>query len=154
MSIAEILARKALMVPIDGMTPEQVTDTYGARRAGGPHRALDLLAPRGTPVLSADAGRVLSLRTNRNGGTTVYAIDTDRRFIYYYAHLSGYRRGLEAGMPLQAGDVIGYVGTTGNAPPDLPHLHFQVMHYRPDKYWDGEPVNPFPFLMRSGKRRE
>ncbi len=151
--LAALLAEKALMVPVEGVTPEHVKDTYSARRTAGTHRAIDILAPRGTPVLAADAGRVFRLRTNPNGGTTVYTIDRDEHFIYYYAHLERYREGLAEGMSLEAGDVIGYVGTTGNAPPNVPHLHFQIMKYRRDRYWEGEPINPFAFLKRSGKRR-
>lgn len=142
------------MVPVDGVEPASVPDTYNAPRSERTHRALDILAPRGTPVLSADAGRVFRLRSNANGGTTVYAIDREERFIYYYAHLERYREGLAEGEPLEAGDVIGYVGTTGNAPPNVPHLHFQVMRYRRDgRYWDGDPINPHEFLSRRGTRR-
>jgi len=141
------------MVPVEGVTPERMSDTYNATRTAGTHRAIDIMAPRGTPVLSADAGRVFRLRSNHNGGITIYAIDREERFIYYYAHLDHYRDGLAEGMSLQAGDVIGYVGTTGNAPPNVPHLHFQIMLYRHDRYWDGEPINPYAFLTRSGKRR-
>lgn len=148
------LTAKSLMVPVEGVTPERVPDTYNALRTRGNHRALDILAPRGTAVLASDAGQVFKLRSNPSGGTTIYVLDRDQRFIYYYAHLERYREGLEEGMSLEAGDVIGYVGTTGNAPPGVPHLHFQIMHYRPDRYWDGEPINPHAFLARSGKRRE
>lgn len=150
---ATLLATKGLMVPVEGVTPERMSDTYSAKRTAGTHRAIDILAPRGTPVLSADAGRVFRLRSNPNGGITVYAIDREERFIYYYAHLDRYREGLAEGMSLEPGDVIGYVGTTGNAPPNVPHLHFQIMLYRHDRYWDGEPINPYAFLTRSGKRR-
>ena len=149
-----VLAAKSLMVPVEGVTPERVPDTYNAPRAAGTHRALDILAPRGTPVLAAAAGRVFKLRTNPSGGTTVYVLDRDERFLYYYAHLEGYREGLAEGMSLEAGDVIGYVGTTGNAPTNVPHLHFQLTRYRRDRYWDGEPINPHAFLARRGKKRE
>jgi murein DD-endopeptidase MepM/ murein hydrolase activator NlpD len=141
------------MVPVEGVTPERVPNTYNAKRSGGAHNALDILAPRGTPVLSADAGRILRLRTNPAGGITIYALDRQELFVYYYAHLERYRDGLTEGESLEAGDLIGYVGTTGNAPPNIPHLHFQVMRYRRDRYWDGEPINPHVFLARSGTRR-
>jgi murein DD-endopeptidase MepM/ murein hydrolase activator NlpD len=147
------LGAKALMVPVEGVTPERVPNTYNAKRSGGAHNALDILAPRGTPVLSADAGRILRLRTNPAGGITIYALDRQELFVYYYAHLERYRDGLTEGESLEAGDLIGYVGTTGNAPPNIPHLHFQVMRYRRDRYWDGEPINPHVFLARSGTRR-
>lgn len=152
--IASALEARHLMVPVEGVAPDGVPDTFNAARSAGRHQALDILAPRGTPVLSADAGRVFKLRTNANGGITVYAIDSQEQFIYYYAHLDRYRPGLSEGAPLQAGDVIGYVGTSGNAPPNIPHLHFQVMRYRRDgRWWDGLPVNPHVFLSRPGKRR-
>ena len=152
--VASTLGAKHLMVPVEGVTPEKVPDTYNAPRAAGAHRALDILAPRGTPVLAADAGRVYRLRSNPNGGTTIYATDQSEQFIYYYAHLDRYREGLAEGDALEAGDVIGYVGTTGNAPPNVPHLHFQIMRFRHDgRYWDGEPINPHAYLVRCGTRR-
>ncbi len=152
--LASTLGAKHLMVPVDGVTPDKVPDTYNAPRAAGTHRALDILAPRGTPVLSADAGRIYRLRSNASGGITIYATDQGEQFIYYYAHLDRYREGLAEGDALEAGDVIGYVGTTGNAPPNVPHLHFQVMRFRHDgKYWDGEPINPHAYLERRGARR-
>lgn len=151
---ASILVAKQLMVPVEGVTPDGVSDTYNAPRAGGAHRALDILAPRGTPVLAADGGRIFKLRSNANGGITIYAIDREERFIYYYAHLERYRDGLREGDLLEAGDVIGYVGTSGNAPPNVPHLHFQIMRYRGDgKYWDGDPIDPHAYLSRRGARR-
>lgn len=152
--VSSTLVAKHLMVPVDGVTPDKVPDTYYATRTAGPHYALDILAPRGTSVLSADAGRVFKLRTNTNGGLTVYALDREEQFVYYYAHLDHYREGLAEGDTLEAGDVIGYVGTTGNAPPNVPHLHFQVMRYRRDgRWWDGEPINPHAYLSRRGTRR-
>lgn len=138
------------MVPVSGVLPERVRDDFHAPRGNRQHAALDILAPRGTPVLSADDGRVLRVSENRLGGLTVYTIDREERFVYYYAHLDGYRDGLRAGMQIARGDVIGFVGTTGNAPAHVPHLHFQLMRYRPDRYWDGEPVNPKPFLALPG----
>jgi murein DD-endopeptidase MepM/ murein hydrolase activator NlpD len=152
--VAELLRAKQLMVPVEGIVPEAVHDTYTATRGDRLHAALDILAPRGTPVLSADSGRVWKIRSNTLGGLTVYALDVGERFVYYYAHLDHYADGLVEGMPLQPGDVIGYVGTTGNAPPNTPHLHFQVMRYGGDgRWWNLEPVNPFPFLVRQGRSR-
>jgi murein DD-endopeptidase MepM/ murein hydrolase activator NlpD len=145
---------RGLMVPVDGVEPSRVPDTYSAPRGESSHNALDILAPRGTPVVAAEAGRVFRLSSNPSGGITVYAVDREERFMYYYAHLSGYRDGLREGMPLEEGDVIGYVGTTGNAPPNTPHLHFQVMKYRRDgRYWDGTPIDPHPYLRRRGAAR-
>ncbi|HET7458675.1 MAG TPA: M23 family metallopeptidase [Gemmatimonadaceae bacterium] len=147
------LRRRELMVPVAGIRPERVPDSFDEARGGSRrHNAVDILAPRGTPVLAADSGRVLKLRTNAAGGITVYAVDPSERFVYYYAHLDHYRDGLAEGAVLAKGDVIGYVGTTGNAPPDTPHLHFQVMLMSADRrYWDGVPVDPKPFLALDGR---
>jgi peptidoglycan LD-endopeptidase LytH len=147
------LSSRALMVPVVGVRPDQVSDTFREPRAGGRvHRALDILAPRGTPVVSADAGRVLRLRRNAAGGITIYAVDAGDRFVYYYAHLDRYAARLTEGKEVAKGEVIGYVGTTGNAPRNVPHLHFQIMK-RPNaaRWWDGEPVDPKPFLTLPGK---
>jgi murein DD-endopeptidase MepM/ murein hydrolase activator NlpD len=147
------LSSRSLMVPVAGVRPDQVSDTYRDPRSGGrTHRALDILAPRGTPVVSADAGRVLRLRRNAAGGITIYAVDAGDRFVYYYAHLDRYAPRLTEGQPVAKGEVIGYVGTTGNAPRNVPHLHFQLMK-RPNaaRWWDGEPIDPKPFLTLPGK---
>ena len=107
------------------------------------------MAPRGTPVLSVQDGRVLRLSVNPNGGITLYAVDLDEQFVYYYAHLDRYHQTVYAGRPLLRGDTIGYVGTTGNAPKGTPHLHFQVMRMPADhKFWNGEPINPYPLLRQ------
>jgi peptidoglycan LD-endopeptidase LytH len=149
---AELRSRQ-LMVPVSGIRPEGIPDTFHEARDGARiHRAVDILAPRGTAVLSADTGTVLRVSSNRLGGLTVYAVDPDRRLVYYYAHLDHYADSLRAGMPLAKGQVIGYVGTTGNAPPDSPHLHFQVMRMDdPKRYWDGTPLDPRPYFAAPGK---
>lgn len=150
----EYLSDRRLMVPVSGIDPRRIPDSFNDPRDGGErtHHAVDILAPRGTPVLAADAGVVFKLRKNALGGITVYALDPDHRFVYYYAHLDRYRDDIYEGAPLAQGDVIGYVGTTGNAPKDTPHLHFQIMRMRSDgRYWDGEPVDPRPFLVRTGR---
>ena len=152
--VATLLRAKRLMVPVAGVAPERVPDTFTARRGTRIHSALDIMAPRGTPVLSADAGKVFKVRSNNLGGRTVYALDAQERFVYYYAHLDRYADGLAEGQALQPGDVIGYVGTTGNAPPNAPHLHFQLLLYRGNgRWWDGDPLNPRPFLARAGRVR-
>jgi murein DD-endopeptidase MepM/ murein hydrolase activator NlpD len=147
------LLTRALMVPVAGKTVPQLQDTFDEGRDGGRvHRALDILAPRGTPVLAADSGRVLRVKTNALGGNTIYTTDPQSRIVYYYAHLDAYQKGLVEGLVIARGDTLGFVGTTGNAPKDTPHLHFQVMRMPPDgKYWDGEPINPYPlFLLQHG----
>jgi murein DD-endopeptidase MepM/ murein hydrolase activator NlpD len=147
------LIKRELMVPVAGVRPDQVADTYLAPRGGGrTHRALDILAPRGTPVIAADAGRVLRLRTGGPGGITVFAVDSADRYVYYYAHLDRYVASLAEGQDLIKGQIIGYVGSTGNASAEVPHLHFQLMR-RPNaaRWWDGEPLDPKPYLALPGR---
>jgi len=141
------LRERQLAVPVAGVRARDIRSTFEDGRGDHVHEAVDILAPRGTPVLSADDGRVWKIRSNSLGGLTVYATDPEERFVYYYAHLDGYRRGLTEGQLLTRGDTLGYVGTTGNAPPDTPHLHFQVARIGPDrKWWTGTPVDPTPVL--------
>ncbi|MFL5575085.1 MAG: M23 family metallopeptidase [Gemmatimonadaceae bacterium] len=148
------LRERALMVPVKGVSASRIPDSFDDPRGGRRHNAVDILAPRGTPVLAADDGRVYRLRRNAAGGITVYAVDPEERFVYYYAHLDRYRDGLKEGMRLAKGEVIGYVGTTGNAPRDTPHLHFQVMRLTAaGRYWDGVPVDPKPFFAVDGGGR-
>lgn len=139
------LRQKQLLFPVPGTSLQRVRDNFRDRRGETRvHNALDIPAPRGTPVLSTDAGRVIKLYRNNAGGLMVYATDRTERFIYYYAHLDAYRKGLRAGMTLARGDTIGYVGTTGNAPPNTPHLHFAIMRSTNIKRWSrGTPINPF-----------
>jgi murein DD-endopeptidase MepM/ murein hydrolase activator NlpD len=149
----EYLLTRALLVPVAGRTAQQLQDTFDEGRDGGRvHRALDILAPRGTPVLAADSGRILRVKVNSLGGNTIYATDPQGRIVYYYAHLDAYQHGLAEGLVVARGDTLGFVGTTGNAPKDTPHLHFQVMRMPPDgKYWDGDAINPYPlFLLMQG----
>ena len=143
-----ILAR-GMAIPVAGMTVDQLQDTFDEGRSSGRvHRALDILAPRGTPVVAADSGRILRVKFNSLGGNTIYATDPLGRVVYYYAHLDAYRSGLAEGAAVARGDTLGFVGTTGNAPKDTPHLHFQVMRMPPDgKYWDGEAINPYPLFL-------
>jgi peptidoglycan LD-endopeptidase LytH len=140
---------RGLLLPVAGVAVSQLRDTFDeGRDVGRVHRALDILAPRGTPVLAADDGRVLRVRPNALGGNTVYATDPGGQVVYYYAHLDAYQPGLAEGATLARGDVLGTVGTTGNAPKDTPHLHFQVMRMPADgKYWDGDAINPYPLFL-------
>ena len=141
----------ALFFPVPGADSSRIENSFDAPREGGRrHNAIDILAPRGTPVLSVQDGRILRLSTNANGGITVYATDLEERFVFYYAHLDRYHSTVYAGRPVLRGDTLGYVGTTGNAPKDTPHLHFQLMRMPADKrFWNGEPINPYPLLARS-----
>jgi murein DD-endopeptidase MepM/ murein hydrolase activator NlpD len=138
----------ALDVPLQGTTPAQLRDTYAEPRGDHLHEALDILAPRGTPVVSATDGRLLKLFHSKAGGLMVYAMDTSELFILLYGHLEGYAIGLWEGMPLERGQVIGYVGTSGNAPVGTPHLHFAILRGQPLVSWSvGAPVNPYPLLV-------
>jgi hypothetical protein len=137
-----------LDVPVQGVARSQLRDTYTEPRVGHAHEALDIPAPRGTPVISASAGRVLKLFSSKDGGLMVYATDASDRFILLYAHLDRYANGLVDGTRLERGQVIGYVGTTGNAPPGTPHLHFAILRGRPNvAWWRGTAVNPYPLLV-------
>ena len=147
------LRSRQLMVPVAGVRPEDVPDTFDQTRDGGKrrHHALDILAPRGTPVVSTDDGTVLAVGASRLGGRSIYATDTEGRFIYYYAHLDRQEPGLRAGVAVVRGQVLGAVGTTGNAPRTAPHLHFQVTIRPADgRWWAGTPIDPRPFLVAPG----
>ncbi|HSK19667.1 MAG TPA: M23 family metallopeptidase [Longimicrobiales bacterium] len=146
--LAQLGAR--LAVPVAGVSRSDLRDTYAQARGERVHEAIDILAPRGTPVLSASDGRVLRLFNSKPGGLMVYATDRSERFILLYGHLDGYAEGMRDGMSLRQGQVIGYVGTTGNAAPDTPHLHFAILRGQPAVAWSvGVPVNPYP-LLRGG----
>jgi len=139
----------SLFFPVSGMESTRLDDSFDDARDGGArkHHAIDIMAPRGTPVLSVQDGRILRLSNSDKGGTTIYATDLDARFVFYYAHLEKYHENIYTGRPLMRGDTIGFVGTSGNAPKSVPHLHFQVMRMPADrKYWNGEPINPYPLL--------
>jgi len=142
-----LLRDKGLLLPVQGVQPASLTDTFEDARAGGArvHHALDILAPRGTPVLAAEAGRVVRLHKGGAGGITVYELDPTARYGYYYAHLDRYADGLAEGQTVSRGQVLGFVGTTGNAPPGTPHLHFAIYEVTdPKRPWRGRPIDPFP----------
>jgi murein DD-endopeptidase MepM/ murein hydrolase activator NlpD len=127
----------------------RLDDSFDAPRDGGvrKHNAIDIMAPRGTPVLAVSDGRILRLTKSVKGGLTLYATDLEDQFVYYYAHLDKYNPKVYSGKPLMRGDTLGFVGTTGNSPANLPHLHFQVMRMGPNgQYWNGVPINPYPLL--------
>lgn len=138
-----------LIVPVAGVLPKDLLDTFDEPRGARKHNALDILSPRGTPVLSAADGTLQRLYTSNAGGLMVYASDPSNRFVLMYAHLDRYADGLTDGMPLRRGDTIGYVGTTGNAPPNTPHLHFAIARTNNvARWWTGTPVDPRPLLRR------
>ena len=151
----EYLRAEQLLLPVAGVSMSRVADSYAAPRGDRQHLALDIMAPHGTPVLAAVDGHVWKLRSNNLGGLTIYTVDREERFVFYYAHLQGYRDRLAEGMKLAKGDTIGYVGSTGNASATAPHLHFQLSRIGPDrKWWTGTPLNPWPLLRQAEERGE
>jgi murein DD-endopeptidase MepM/ murein hydrolase activator NlpD len=147
----ETLRAHRLIIPAQGVTADKLIDSFDDLRGGTRHHeALDIMSPRGTPVLSADDGQVLKLHNSVAGGLSIYIADTSQRYIMLYAHLDHYRPGLAAGQVVKKGDLIGYVGSTGNASPAAPHLHFAVARSDNMKeWWKGTPLNPF--LIWRGK---
>lgn len=138
-----------LLVPVAGVRREALVDTWGQSRAGGAraHEAIDIMARRGTPVLAAAAGTVEKLFQSARGGITCYVRSPDRRRIYYYAHLDRYAPDLAERKRVRAGDLLGFVGSTGDAAPTAPHLHFAIELVEPGEgWWQGRAVNPYPLL--------
>lgn len=139
-----------LIIPVAGVRPEQLIDTFDdARSEGRAHDAIDIMAPAGTPVLAAADGRIVKLFQSERGGTTIYQLGPNQDVIFYYAHLAGYAPGLAEGNNVRQGDVIAYVGDTGNAGAGNYHLHFSIAVVSdPKRYWDGTNINPYPLLRR------
>ena len=145
----------ALLVPVAGVARTQLVDTFTAARGSGrSHDAIDIMAPRGTPILAAAEGTVEKLYfSNGGGGITIYVRSPDRRWMYYYAHLDRYAPGLAEGQQVRPGTVLGFVGSTGDASPDGPHLHFALNAMAPgERWWEGTPVNPYPLLTGTQAR--
>lgn len=142
----------AIAIPVLGITPAQLRDTWGEARSGSrTHQAIDILSARGTPVVAAVDGTILKLYQSGAGGTAIYLSDMDADIVYYYAHLDRYADGLAEGDLVDRGQILGYVGTTGNAPPNTPHLHFSIERLPPTgEWWKGEPINPYPVLTANG----
>lgn len=141
------LRGRNLDIPVAGVAADELRDTFADARGSRRHEALDIMAPRHTPVRAAEDGRIVKLFTSAAGGLTIYQFDPTETYTYYYAHLDRYTAGLEEGQAVRRGDVIGYVGSTGNASPDAPHLHFAIFRLTPEKqWWEGEPINPYPVL--------
>jgi murein DD-endopeptidase MepM/ murein hydrolase activator NlpD len=137
-----------LQMPVEGVRPSDLRRDFDDKRGGGRvHQALDILAPKGTPVLAVADGKIRKLFTSKAGGLTIYQYDEAEKTCFYYAHLDRYAAGIREGMSVKSGSLIGYVGTTGNAPPGAPHLHFAVTRLPPTKeWWKGEAIDPFPLL--------
>jgi murein DD-endopeptidase MepM/ murein hydrolase activator NlpD len=135
--------------PMAGLTVKDLADTFDQMRGANRHEAIDLMEPWGTPVLAVVDGTIIKLFLSKPGGNTIYLFDNDQAYCYYYAHLDHYAAGLHEGQHVSPGDVIAYVGSTGNANPAAPHLHFTIFELGPERrWWKGTPINPYPILMR------
>ena len=139
------LRQRGLRLPIDGADVAQLKGMFARTRDGSPpHEAVDIVAPRDTPIHAVDDGTIAKLFTSQAGGLTIYQFDPDQRFSYYYAHLEHYAPGLVEGQRVMRGDVIAFVGTSGNAPPDTPHLHFAISELDAARqWWSGRPIDPY-----------
>ena len=143
-----------IIPPIAGLTPKGLVDTFDQMRGKGRHEAIDIMEPRGTPVRAVVDGTIAKLFLSKPGGNTIYLFDSTQTFCYYYAHLDHYAAGLHEGQQVKAGDVLAYVGSTGNADPSAPHLHFAIFALGPEKHWwQGTPIDPFPVLMEALRSR-
>lgn len=142
------LEDRDLLIPVEGITADRLTPSFSdARGNSRRHEAIDILAPRNTPVKAVDDGRIARLFQSKAGGITIYQFDPSERYCYYYAHLERYAAGLREGQEVKKGQVIGYVGVSGNAPKDTPHLHFAVFRLSEAKrWWEGTPLDPFEIL--------
>ncbi len=143
------LAARHLEVPVEGVKPEQLVRSFEQQRSGTrAHEAIDILAPRNTPVKAVDEGTVARLFFSNAGGITIYQFDPTEKFCYYYAHLERYADGLREGDHVRRGQILGYVGTSGNAPKNTPHLHFAVFRLTAAKrWWEGTPIDPYDILI-------
>ena len=140
-----------LRVPIDGVAIESFKGGFVERRGSRPHEAVDILSPRNTPILAVDNGTIAKLFDSKAGGHTIYQFDATGRLAYYYAHLEKYAEGLREGQMVKQGDVIGYVGTSGNAPPNTPHLHFAVYELDDSgRWWTGKALDPYLVFKSRG----
>lgn len=146
-SMRDADAPRAMIVPVAGIPRSAMRDMFNDARGGRRHEAIDIMAPTGTPVIATDDGIVKKLFNSKPGGLTIYQFDPDQRFCYYYAHLDRYAPGLHEGQSVKRGDVIGYVGTTGNSPKNAPHLHFALIRLDKERrWWKGTYVNPYAAL--------
>jgi peptidoglycan LD-endopeptidase LytH len=144
----EALKNREFEIPVEGVKPEQLVRSFEERRSGSrSHDAIDILAPRNTPVKAVDDGKIARLFESKAGGITIYQFDSTEQFCYYYAHLERYAEGLKEGDAVKRGQLIGYVGTSGNAPRNTPHLHFAIFKLTSAKrWWEGTPIDPYDIL--------
>jgi murein DD-endopeptidase MepM/ murein hydrolase activator NlpD len=141
------LRNRRLQLPVRGVDRNALADSFDDARAEGRHEAIDILAPRNTPVLAVEDGTIAKLFQSKAGGTTIYQFDPASTYAYYYAHLERYADNLREGLQVRRGDVLGYVGTSGNAPKNTPHLHFAIFKLGDDKkWWQGTAIDPFDVL--------
>jgi murein DD-endopeptidase MepM/ murein hydrolase activator NlpD len=148
-AVVEALEDRDLLIPVQGVDAGDLRDTFADKRgAGRMHEALDIMAPRHTPVLAVEDGTIAKLYDSEGGGgITIYQFDPSNQYAYYYAHLDRYASGLREGQSVRRGQTIGYVGSTGNASANAPHLHFGIFRLGPDRrWWRGDPINPYPIL--------
>ena len=144
---ADDIEDRDLEIPVRGIEENELYDSFEDTRGSRVHQAIDIMAERGTPVLAVEDGTIKKLFTSKAGGLTIYQFDPSDTFCYYYAHLDSYAHNLREGTAIRKGDVIGYVGSTGNASKDAPHLHFAIFRLTNEKqWWKGEPLNPYPIL--------
>ena len=145
---AKELTARRLTIPVQGVQPDKLVNSYHDKRGGGrQHEAIDILAPRNTPILAVEDGTIARLFLSKAGGTTIYQFDPSGQYCYYYAHLERYADGLKEREQVHRGQVLGYVGTSGDAPKNTPHLHFAVFRLTPEKHWwEGTPINPYDVL--------
>jgi murein DD-endopeptidase MepM/ murein hydrolase activator NlpD len=144
----EDLRQRQLTLPVPGIKKEDLRSNFDELRGGSRrHEAIDILAPRNTPVFAVEDGTIARLFLSDAGGITIYQFDPTKSYVYYYAHLERYAARLEEGDQVKRGDVIGYVGTTGNAPRDTPHLHFAIFKMTAErKWWQGTAIDPYSVL--------
>ena len=144
------LGRDPIVMPVEGAKAADLHDSFAETRGTHKHEAIDIMAPRGTPVVAAVDGTIEKLFTSKPGGLTIYEFDRDRNYCYYYAHLDRYAEGLKEGQIVHRNARIGYVGSTGDASAEAPHLHFSILQLGPEKrWWVGSPINPYPYLLGS-----
>jgi murein DD-endopeptidase MepM/ murein hydrolase activator NlpD len=147
------LESRHLDLPVTGVGRSQLVPSFDDKRGDHPHEALDIMAPRGTPVVAVEDATVAKLFTSKAGGLTIYLFDPGEQYAYYYAHLDRYADGLDEGDRVERGEIVGYVGSTGNADPAHPHLHFSIFRLGPERHWwEGVAIDPYPIFMADEPR--
>ena len=140
-------------LPIDGLTAASLRDSFDEEHSGHAHEAIDIPSPKGTPVHAVVSGTIRKLFLSERGGITIYEFDDKDVYCYYYAHLDRYADGLREGMEIKRGDLIGFVGSTGNADVRSPHLHLAIFELGAEKkWWQGKALNPYPALVAAVKK--